>query len=199
MDLLLKDLRHAIRQLMRNPAFAATALVTLALGIGAVTTVFSVIRTAVLQPAPYPEPDRLVMLWSQNLPAGVAQAGTGYANVVDWRARNRSFTDIAVFDGTTMIAVEPGGQTRRVSAVLVEPQIFGVLGLNPVLGRFPTVDEMERREPLAVISHETWQRMGGRDDVLGRRLEIDGTLSPSAASRPRASITSTTTPKCGCR
>ncbi len=176
MDSILKDLRHAVRQLARNPAFAATALVTLALGIGAVTTVFSVIRTAVLQPAPYPEPDRLVLIWSQNLPAGVAQAGTGYANVVDWRARNRSFTDIAVFDGTTMIAAEPGGQTRRVSAVLVEPQLFAVLGLSPILGRFPTVDEMERREALAVISHETWQRMGGRDDVLGRRLEIDGNL-----------------------
>jgi len=176
METLLKDLRHAIRQLLRNPAFAGTALVTLALGIGAVTTVFSVIRTAVFKPVPYPEADRLVMLWSQNLPAGVPQAGTGYANVLDWRARNRSFAEIAVFDGTTMIAAEPGGLTRRVSAVLVEPRIFTVLGLGPFLGRYPTGDEMERREPLAVISHETWRRMGGSDDILGRRLEIDGIL-----------------------
>lgn len=176
MDTILKDFRHAVRQLRRNPAFTATALVTLALGIGAVTTVFSVIRTAVLQPAPYPQPDRLVMLWSQNLPAGVARAGTGYANVADWRARGKSFSALAVFDGQTVVVSEPGGQARRASAMLAEPRLFEVLGLGPVLGRFPTTEEMARREPLAVIGHEAWQKMGGRDDVLGRRIEIDGIL-----------------------
>lgn len=175
MDPLLKDLRHALRQLARNPAFAITAIATLALGIGAVTTVFSVIRVAVLQPPPYPDPDRLVILWSQNLSAGVTRAGTGYANVADWRARNQSFAALASFDGTTVIATEPGSQPRRVSAALIEPQVFAVLGLGPQLGRFPTVEEMERREPVAVIGHSAWRRLGG-GDVLGRRLEIDGVL-----------------------
>lgn len=174
MKSILRDLRHAVRQLVRDPAFAGTALVTLALGIGAVTLVFSVIRTAVFVPAPYPDPARLVILWSQNLPAGVAQAGTGYANVLDWRARSRSFTEIAVLDGTAVVATEPGGQARRANAVLAEPQIFSVLGLAPVRGRFPTTAEAARREPLAVISHAAWQRLGGRDDVTGHRLEIDG-------------------------
>lgn len=174
MDSLSKDLRHAVRQLLRNPAFALTAVVTLALGIGAVTTVSSVIRAVILRPPPYPEPDRLVMIWSQKLPAGVARAGTGYANVLDWRARTRSFASLAAFDGQTMLAAEAGGQVRRVSTLLAEPQLFDVLGLAPALGRFPTTGEAERREPLLVISHAAWRRLGGRDDVLGRQIELDG-------------------------
>ena len=174
MDALLQDLRFALRTLRRDLAFAVLLVLTLATGIGANAAVFSVVRSVLLDPLPYPEADRLAVLWSELPSEGVLDATSGYANVQDWRAQSRSFEVLATFDPITLTATD-GEWPERLSGVKAAAGLLPLLGVAPAMGR--TFSEAEERAlaPVAVIGDALWRRrFAGAPDALGRTVEIAG-------------------------
>jgi putative ABC transport system permease protein len=176
MDRLLSDLRYALRSFGKSPGFTAAALLTLALGIGANTAIFSVVYGVMLRPLPYPEPERLLTLW-QNLEArgGPPDEWLGRSIFCDWRERNRSFSALTVFSGS---AVDLTGIDRPESlgGLLVSHEYFDVLGVRPALGRaFRPEEETPGNDLVVVLSHGLWSRRFGSDPaVVGRTVTLDG-------------------------
>ncbi len=147
----LQNLRFALRTFRRNPAFAVTAIGTLALGIAVNTTIFSIVNSVLLEPLPYRDAGRLVILWTTNPRHNVFEGLTGYLNVQDWR-QTRSFEDIAYFrDEPVVLTEEP--EPEPMDAAFVSPSLFPLLGIQPVLGRSFTNLEADRGEPLVVLSY----------------------------------------------
>ncbi|HEV2447920.1 MAG TPA: ABC transporter permease [Candidatus Sulfopaludibacter sp.] len=169
----LHDLRFALRSLRRGPAFAATAIGTLALGIAVTTTIFSVVNGVLLHPLPYRDSSRLAVLWTTSPRQNAFERPTGYLNVQDWRVA-RSFESMAAFrDEPVVLREEP--EPEPVEAAYVTPGFFDLLGVQPALGRFFTPAEAEHGDRLAVISYSLWQRrFGGSPDVLRRPLHVEG-------------------------
>src|SRR5689334_2762748 len=122
-----QDLRYGVRLMARTPGFAAAGVLTIALGIGASTAMFSVVYGVLLQPLPYGEPDRLVSLWSTAPKRGVARAGVGLANVFDWRARNHVFENIAAVRMVRNFNLVGDGEPERLLAAEVSANLFAVL------------------------------------------------------------------------
>jgi len=179
LDVLWRDVRHALRSLRRSPFFSATAVLTLAIGIGGSTALFSVVNAVLLRPLPYQNPDRLVRIWESNPAEGNERALVSAANFNDWRRRSRAFDDLALFN----VDVEPivlgvGDASLQVRQAAVTPSLFGLLGIGPVIGRgFGIVPE--RRGPLdgteIILSHALWQRaFGGDPTVIGRAVRVEG-------------------------
>lgn len=171
----MQDLRFALRQLLKNPGFTAVAVLTLALGIGATTAIFSVVHAVLLQPLPYPEPDRLVRIHETIPVRGVERVPVSVANYLDWRRQASSFAEMAAHRWVD-INLTGAGEARRLVGARVTSGFFGVLGVPPILGRSFTTDEEARgRHQVAVISEEMWRRdFGGEASVLGRSLTLDG-------------------------
>ena len=169
---LLGDLRYALRLLRKTPVFTIAALGTLALGIGANTTIFSLVQTMLLRPLPYQNPDQVVMVWEDRTAAGFPRSVPAPGNYQDWRAMNRSFTDMAATafafsnitgDGTPEIVLG-----RRVTA-----NFFSVLGVQPVIGRAFTESDDTSGARVVVISHALWQRRyGGDPGIVGRTISM---------------------------
>jgi predicted permease len=173
LEQLSKDFRHAGRGLRQNPGFAIAAIVSLAIGIGANTAMFSIVNEVLLRPLPYPEPERLVTLSSENRRLGLAQQPSSLANIFDWQKESRVFEGLAFYDPVSMIV--NSGEPRRATGLLASPNLAAVLRTQPFLGRMFTPEEAARRDAVAVLSHGAWQQHhGGRADILGRRIEIDG-------------------------
>jgi putative ABC transport system permease protein len=169
-----QDLRYAVRQLRHNPAFAATAIATLALAIGAHTAMFSVLNTVLLRPLPYPSPEQLVMVWLEDPSQGLRERRSAYLTVAEWQRHSRSFVDLAVFDEASATLRGADG-TDRISVVRASPSLFGVLGVQPSLGRTYSVEEADAQRRVAVISHRFWQtRFAGAPDTIGAFIDIDG-------------------------
>ena len=170
---MLIDLRYAVRALTRAPLFTLMAAVTLALGIGANTAIFSVINTILLKPLPYHQPERLVRFEEGR---SDFRLNISYPNFLDWRARARSVEDMAVFNafGRTMVA--DGDRPEVVPSGTAEARLFNVLGVAPIQGRLFTADEHTPDAPrVALISYRLWQRRYGRDpSVVGRSIPIGG-------------------------
>lgn len=167
-------MKHALRSLLKTPGFTAIALLTLALGIGANTTSFSVLNALLLHTPPYAEPDTLVRLFATS-PAG--QSGQhSPANFLDARAQNPVFTHLAAYRGTDLNLGEPGQPADRLRGLLVTHDFFPLLRTPPALGRTFTADEdRPGNNGVVVLAHATWlQRFGGDPQVLGRTLRIDG-------------------------
>src|SRR5215212_6063661 len=131
---LLADLRYALRLLRKTPLFTIAAIGTLALGIGANTTIFSLVQTVLLRPLPYQDPDQVVMVWEDNTPAGFPRNTPAPVNFNDWRRTNRSFTDMAAtrFAGANLTG---DGPPELVLGRAVTPNFFDVLGVRPLHGR----------------------------------------------------------------
>jgi putative ABC transport system permease protein len=169
-----QDLRYALRALRRQPTFTLIAALTLGLGIGANTAIFSVVNSVLLTPLPYREPDRLVMLWEtmKDPPMIVVS----YPDYLDWRQRTRSFEDIAVYNGFDEFNLTGRGDPERVRGALASGNLFAVLGLNPAVGRLITPsDDRPGAEPVAVLSDGFWRRRFGADSsVVGTSLLLDG-------------------------
>jgi putative ABC transport system permease protein len=167
---LLQDVRLALRGWARNPGYAAVIAITLALGIGANTAIFSVVEALLLRPLPFDHPDRLVMAW-QTVP-GEPTRTVSPANFLDWRAASRSFTGLTAF---ARLSKSVGGALEpvRVDAASVSANFFEVLGVTPLLGRgFTPASEPGARE--AVLSQGLWKaRFGGDPNVLGRTFRFD--------------------------
>ena len=156
--------------LRRAPGFAAGALLTLALGIGASTAIFSIVRTVMLEPLPYREPDRIVTIWETNR-GGAVRNVIAPANFVAWRERTRTLDGLGMVGpaGLTLIL---NGQPYEASGLAFSGSLFSTLGVQPALGRGYTAEEdFGGDDTLIVLTHELWQRqLGGRADVLGMTL-----------------------------
>lgn len=176
MDNLLVDLRYAFRTLRRSRAFAAVAIVTMALGIGANAAMFSYVDAVVLQSLPFPQPQRLVEVWETYEAEGLELRNVSYAAVLDWRERIDSFEHLAALNGVAL-ALTDMGEAQLVPGQVVDAQFFDLLGVAPSLGR--TFEDADNRDyeqaPVVVLSHSFWQStLGGDHDVLGRTILLNG-------------------------
>jgi putative ABC transport system permease protein len=174
MDALRQDLRFALRTLRARPAFTAIAVLTLALGIGATTAIFSVVNAVLLRPLPWPDPDRLVLIWGTR--GDVKQNGVVYLDYLDWQKESRSFAALGVMRGQS-VNLTGGDQPERVTGSFVSANFFSILGATPAQGRFFTEAEgqVATKQPVAVITDEFWRNhFGARPDMLGRTLVLNG-------------------------
>ena len=174
----MSDLKFAIRQLLKNPGFTAIAVLTLALGIGANTAIFSVINGLLLKPLPYPEPDRLVTLWERNPKRGIEQDRVSGPNYLDWRAQNTVLSELAVspgWEGSEQFNLLLGDGTIKVRASYTSASLFATLGAKPLLGRTLLPEEDRKGGNRAVVlGYNLWQRhFGGNSNVLGQTLTVD--------------------------
>ena len=177
METFLSDVRYAVRTWIRNPAFAAVAVLTLSLGIGANTTMFSVVNATLLQPLPYPDPDRLVTVWKGRFDNPRTLSILSMPNYRDWRAQNHVFQELAIFDSAGRgYNLTSGGEPEQVSGLRVTAGFFSVLGVSPMLGRTFLPDEEEPgRAHVVVLSHGLWTRRYNADPALvGSTIQIDG-------------------------
>ncbi len=169
---LICDLRFGLRQLKKSPGFAATAVLTLSLGIGGVTAVFSVVYAVLLRPLPYPQASRLVVLHEAMAHFGGA-ANLSAPDVPVYQRNSHAFTAVAGFIGEGY-DVTGAGEPFRADAERVSAQMFPVLGVAPLLGRRFTRQEDENSASVAVISYSLWkERFGGSQHVLGRTIDLD--------------------------
>jgi len=174
MTAFLRDLRLGFRTLLRAPAFGVTVIVTLALGIGSTTALFTVVNAVLLDPLPFPESRQLVQVWRSELPA-LTYGSASYLRYLDWRAHQRTFTDLGAWAPRAM-TVTGQGEPERVNGAVASASFFKVVGAAPALGTWiPDADDSAAGRRVAVISHAYWQRrFGGAETVLGQSLTIDG-------------------------
>lgn len=181
---MLNDLRYAVRTLLRSPGFVLVTVLTLALGIGASTAIFSVVNAVLLRPLPYPRSDRLVDVWTSGL-GGSFRLGLSYPYVQDVRNMRRDFAGVAAY--TTRRANMTGlGDPVEVQAAVVTPEMFSVLAIHPAIGR--AFGPADVHQPVAMLSYATWSGRYGRDrSLLGRTITLDsraytviGVLPPAA-------------------
>ena len=173
-DQISRDFRHALRLLWRRPGFASIVILTLALGIGANTAIFSVVNAVLLRPLPYKDSARLAMLWSEDPAHNVQEGRVSLLNFADWKARSRSFEDMTPFIGQTFLLGNKDGPPERMRSARVSANFFSLLGVDPILGRVFSADEENRGESVVVLSYGLWQRrFGGSAQALGADLMLD--------------------------
>ncbi len=174
METLLQDIRYGWRMLARNPGFTAIAVLTLAIGIGASTAIFSVVNTVLLRPLPYRQPDELVVV-SETLPGMSAdEIGVAAGEYQDYRDRNRSFSQVAAYEsnGFNLTGV---GQPLRVNAAALSASAFPLLGVSPELGRgFAQEEDRYGSSDVVVLSHALWEHQySGDAHILGKTVKLD--------------------------
>ena len=181
-----QDVRYALRGLRKNPGFAATAVVSLALGIGANTAIFTVVNAVLLRPLPFPDPERLVQLWETKPSNRIFGNVLNGFNFLDWRDRTHSFVAMAAIDGG-MANLTGQGDPVGVPGLRVSPPYFSILGVAPALGHAFTPENGRPGEHRVVIlSYALWQsRFGGDPGVLGRQLIVDGSPRTIIGVMPR--------------
>ena len=169
------DARYALRQLRKNPAFTAVAVLTLALGIGANTAIFSVVDAMLLRPLPFPEPERLVRLWEASLRYNSQRNVVNPFNYMDWREQSHSFLSMAAISGG-VTNLRAQGQPIAVDGLQVSPEFFSVLEVAPFLGRgFVAAEGTPGQDHSVILSYELWQRAFGADaEIIGKQIEVDG-------------------------
>ena len=170
---LLGDVQHGLRFIARQPLFAAGVVLLLALGIGATTVVFSLIDAVLLTPAPYPEPDRLVMVWESQ--PNFDRMPLSGPNFLDFNKQARSFESMAAI-WAYYFSLTGGDEPVRVGGCRVTSELFDVMRVQPELGRgFQPADEREGAEPVAILTNGLWRRgFGGSADVIGTTVQING-------------------------
>lgn len=175
MSTLWQDLRYTLRMLRRQPVLATAAVITLALGIGATTTIFSIVSTAILRPLPYRDAGRLVTVWSANPGRGWHHTDVSLPDAWDWRTQAKAFQDLAVF-GRSSANLTGSGEPERLTVRLVTPNLFSVLGVKPGLGRdFREGDNAVGAPEVAILSDGFWRRrFGGDPAVVGSTIHLNG-------------------------
>ena len=179
MNTILQDTRYGARMLRKSPGLTSVAVLSLALGMGAISTIFSFVNGIMLRPLPYPHSERLVILDETAARQGMASMSVSYPNFLDWRERNQSFEDIACYDtggfamssGTGNGSIEP----EQIKGAFVNQGMFEILGVAPILGRTFTADEDQPDHDLVVIlGYGLWQRRyGGDPNILGQTLTMN--------------------------
>jgi len=194
LEILGQDLRYAMRTLRKNPGFAAVAIATLALGIGANTAMFSVVQAVLLRPLPYPQPDRLVEITETNPLKRWTHNVVAPANYADWRRMNTVFRDIAAYAGVDDkrasifdFFLTGSGDPQRLRSILVTGNLFDVLGAAPLTGRvFTDQETFGGHERVAVLSYGLWQtQFAGDPHVIGRKLLLSGKTYDVVGVMPR--------------
>jgi predicted permease len=174
LDTLLQDLRYALRTLYRNRAFSSVVVLTLALGIGANTTTFTVVNGVLLKPLPYPEPERLLMLWERQLSGGALET-VAPANFFDWREQSHSFARMAAIDPYPDFILNGSGEPQRLAGAAVSSDFFSLLGVHMALGRdFLAEEDRPGHNRVVILSYSTWLRyFGAQPDMVGRLLTLN--------------------------
>jgi len=177
-DEMIQDLRYGVRMLLKNPGFTLMAVLTLSLGIGANTAIFSVMNATLLRPLPYQNPDQLLMVWGTN-PGGFGWRGkTGFSapSFLDYQEQNQVFERMATFNGVGFTLTEVG-HPENIAGGLVTPEFFEVLAVQPILGRAFLPEEMQAgRDHVAVLNYNFWQRRFGSDpQIIGQTIRLDAT------------------------
>jgi putative ABC transport system permease protein len=168
------DLRYAFRQLTRNPGFAAIAILTLALGIGACTAIFSVVNGVLLQPLDYPHSSQIIAIRETNVPK-FPEFAVSPPNYLDWVKQTKSWQYLAAYTGA-QINLTGEGEPQRLIGVKATAQYFNVYGIQPALGRwFVPEEDADGKNHVVVVSYPFWQRVfGGERNVVGRSIRLDG-------------------------
>jgi putative ABC transport system permease protein len=175
MEKLLADVRYAIRTLLKRPVFTAVAVITLALGIGANTAIFSVVNAVLLEPLPYERPGELVLLWSRHAPSGADERSVSFPDFFDWKEQSGAFEWIAATRAVAFNLTD-GSDPERVNGARVSANLLSTLGVRPAFGRdFREEEGLPGAEPVALLGYNLWQQRYGKDPgVVGRPLSIDG-------------------------
>jgi putative ABC transport system permease protein len=176
---MVKDLRFAFRQLLKQPGFAFVAVIVLALGIGANTAIFSVVNAVLLRPLPYPHSEQLVLLRERLLgPSGFESGSVSYMNYLDWRAAQKSFTDLALArtEGVSLSASDGTSPPEAARAGRITANYLSILQVPPLLGRdFVQSDDVPGAVKVALVSERVWRkRFGALPSAIGQRLNVDG-------------------------
>jgi putative ABC transport system permease protein len=192
MQTLWQDLRYGARMLLKKPGFTLIAIITLALGIGANTAIFSVVNAALLRPLPYEESERLVVLYETNPQQGRDEMSVSYPNFADWRAQSQSFEQLAacLYGGMILTGKD---EPARLQVVAVSADFFAMLRVKPLRGRvFLPEEDKVGGAPVVLLSHALWQsRFGGDEGLIGRQIMLDrksrtviGVMPPNFALPP---------------
>ena len=169
-----QDFRYGARVLQKNPLSTLIVILTLALGIGANTAIFSVINAVLLRPLPFTEPERLVTLWNVNPKAGGDGFPVSYPDFYDWRAQQHSFERLAAFHQRSL-TLTGAGEAARLNGATVTADLFPLLGITPQLGRSFTSDEEKAGNDAVILSDGLWhRRFNGDSGIIGRVISIDG-------------------------
>lgn len=186
----ISDLRLGVRLLLRNPGFAATAILLLALGIGANTTIFSIVNAVLLRPLPYDDPSRIMQLWhippAKSFP-GMNTFSVSPANYLDWQSQNRTFDQVAAYGGARF-NVGTGEHSEALQGAKVEPDFFSILRAQPARGRpFSPEENQPGRNHVVLLSDRLWREHFGRDPgIVGRAIQLDGQPYLVAGVMPHA-------------
>src|SRR6266480_703508 len=180
-----QDLRYGLRMLAKNPGFTSIAVIALALGIGANSAIFSVVNTVLLQPLPYKNPERLVMVWEEAAHLGFPKNTPSPANFLDWRSQNTAFEAMAamVEHSFNLTGV---GEPERLDGRRVSANLFDLLGVPALLGRTFVPDDDRPGTHVVLLSYSLWQRRFGSDpSVIGRALALNGESYTVVGVMPR--------------
>jgi predicted permease len=182
MDRIWQDLRYGLRRLLKTPSFTAVAVLTLAVGIGATTAIFSVIYATFLAPLPYPEPEQLVMVWSKKKGE---RTSTSYRDYLDWKERSTSFSSLNAWTGWRFTLVTPNS-VDQVDGDRMTPGFLEMCGEQPMLGRYFLPEEgIPGNDKVVVITNRFWrERFGGDPSVVGSQLRINGESYTLIGVRP---------------
>lgn len=174
MENLIGDVRFAVRTMAKKPGFTAVAIIIMALGIGANTAIFSLVRAVLLQPLPFANPERLVIVWEDASFVGFPKNTPAPANYMDWKARNEVFEDMAAITPRDF-NLTGDGEPEKIDANAVLANFFPLLGVEAAAGRVLTADDDQPQAPkVAVISYSLWQsRYGGQSSVVGREILLN--------------------------
>ena len=194
-----RNVRFAFRTLFRTPGPAVAAVLSLAIGIGANTALFSVVNGLLLKPLPYPDPDRLGLIWLHSPGIGIFQDWPSPGQFLDIKAQNRSFDDMAIMHGSAQ-TLTGGAESARVQQLRTTPNLFAMLGATTILGRLPTADDDLPGKPrVGVLSHGFWQQQfGGDPTIVGRNLTVNGApLTVIGVLRPELIVNNEVVPTVG--
>jgi putative ABC transport system permease protein len=181
---LAQDLRYALRQLRKSPGFTTVAVITLALGIGANTAIFSVVNAVLLRPLRYPNPDQLVMLWEQNPHRGWFENIISGDNFLDWQKQNQVFASMAAFESNSF-TIAGNQQAEEIAGERVSANLFSVLGVQPLRGRLFLPEENRQDKTAVILSYGLWQqRYGGDPDLVGKQISLNGESYPVVGILP---------------
>ncbi len=171
----MQDLKFAVRNLAKSPGYAAAAILTLAIAIGANTSMFSILYAVVLRPLAFREPERVVRVWQTDLHNDSPREGASHPDLLDWKQQQRVFSAIAGTTNRMLNLTEPNAEAERIAVTGVSHDYFSMLGVTPLAGRgFVPGDDREGAEPVAIISDAFWQRRFGGAKVVGRSITLDG-------------------------
>jgi len=187
MQTLSQDLRFSIRTLRKSPGFALTAVLTLALGIGSVTSVFSVVNSVLLKPFSFPEPDRLVILRETARELNSEPSPDNYKHYLNWKANSKTLANAAIFRNDTFSVSSGTDHPEIVGGLNISPEFFSVLGVQPTLGRnFLPAEAVDGHDNVVILAWSAWQRyFAGDPGVIGRTLIIGGTPETVVGVLPR--------------